>query len=162
MGNEEIWPCSCSTQTHYWYLLTSKLQRNCWSSQSPTWRACSHISALISHHTTLAVSTSNALRISLKHTLTQTSPLRCLLLLASSSLDILHNSLRTWLKCHFVGDALLPQQSPSIPSSCLICLPTTYHRWSYIICLFIVCLLPWERLPCLLLHFQHSEQCLAL
>ena len=86
----------------------------------------------------------------------------CLLLSASSSLDILHNSLRTWLKCHFVGDALLPQQSPSIPSSCLICLPTTYHHWSYIICLFIVCLLPWEHLLCLLLHFQHSEQCLAL
>ena len=66
----------------------------------------------------------------------------CFLLLASSSLDILHNSLRTWLKCHFIGEALLAHQSPSIPSSCLICLPTTYHHRSYIICLFIVCLCP--------------------
>lgn len=73
--NEEIWPYSCSTQTHPWCLLTLKLQRDCWRSQSPAWRACSHLSALTSPHTTLAVSTSNALCVALKHSPTQASPL---------------------------------------------------------------------------------------
>jgi hypothetical protein len=45
--------------------------------------------------------------------------------LKTSSLDILHNSFRTWLKCHLIRKTYLPHQSPLTPLSCFIF--SSYH-----------------------------------